>query len=104
VASFAWVKVQYVPTHFAPTDAHLQFASPFAVVHQPSWPFIPVPAATQVNGFIASAGIASILVQSQTSPPQTMPPPGQSVSLKQPSPAASALDAENKATEPTKVA
>jgi hypothetical protein len=45
----------------------------------------------------------TIMFQLQTSPPQVAPLPGQSVSLKQPS-VASALCAENKATEPTKVA
>jgi hypothetical protein len=64
---------------------------------------VPEPAATQVYGLAGSVGMVTIMFQLHTSPPQVRPLPGQSVSLKQPS-VASALDAENKATEPTKVA
>src|SRR5882762_7307823 len=93
-----------MPVQWAPTPAHLQLTSPFVAVHQPSIPLASVPAGLQVYGLFGSAGVAIILFQLQTSPPQTMPPPGQSVSLKQPSPAANAEGALNSATEPTNVA
>jgi hypothetical protein len=65
---------------------------------------LPVPAGLQVYGFSFVAMVALGMVQLHTSPPHTWPPPGQSVSLRQASPAANAVDAPNSAIEPTNVA
>jgi hypothetical protein len=92
------VKVQNGAVHLAPWAMHLQFAS---VSHQPSEPAGEVPAGLHVNDFRPS-GAGCGLFQLHTASPQAVP--GQSVSLKQGSPSAKAVDATNRDTEPTRVA